>query len=197
MVVQPFSEDRRKGMQTDAETLGESVRYNAHRVIEKKVEQPSVLYTSKLYNCCSLIVENDRELVLTHYDDTYEYIDSILENYATDKTKAYMVGGDPHHVVGLLSKLEEYRIPLVGGYLDFYSGNDIDPLHSIPDETYCELLKSSLKEQQFSHIYTNDIYQLNVTSQKHARKDVCLFTYADEIIVTISDDQYQHFVTRK
>jgi len=167
------------------------VTYNSHWTETKKSFSSTVFSTHKLYNCCSLILENDNYLALTHYDDTVNYLDDLLKDFDTKETRAYVVGGDTQHMYELLGKLYYSDVFVAGGYVDFYSGEDIDLLNSLPDNRYYNLLKSFVSSSEPFACITNDIYELAVTSWQNARKDVFLVQDSKDIVVSVSDEQYR------
>jgi hypothetical protein len=192
VVVQPLSDN--DGSNVAESELEQTVTYNSYVTAQKDSVSPKTISTKKLYNCCSLILEDHETVVLTHYDDNVVYLESLLDGCMKKPCNAYVIGGETQHVYELLSTLRDCSVTLRGGYIDYYSGEDIDPLNSKPDDIFYDLLHSYVDIYGSQNVIANDIYGLSVTSWKNARKDVRLHLDSDEIVVSVSADQYRQYI---
>lgn len=166
------------------------VSYNQFSCVKK-----TSVATKGLYDCCSIFFYDENNQILTHFDDTKKYLDSLLRKVTLEYNinSAYIFGGQLEHMINILDALKSFDISVSGGYVDYYSGWDLDIGKSYYDELRVNILRDVLKNQDNSGIIENNLYNLQKTAAPFARKDLEIFSKDKKINLYLSKEQYHNY----
>jgi hypothetical protein len=164
-----------------------------HMNVSKKKGNSSngILTVERLYDNCSILIDDGKTAVLTNYEAGVPYLDVLLHEFTYKETEpcAYVFGGNPGHMFNILQALHSYDIPVQGGYVDFFTSCD----GATQEETegwFGDLLRDFLVGVGGTALTINDLTGLSQYDESVSRKDIDVSVKNHTIELYVTNRQY-------